>query len=180
MKIEIATYDGLCGAEAAAARAEIRDIFFLCAARQDFADPGARDAFAARWLDYYLTEEPGRVFLARKSDGGLAGYLTGCADSGAAAPLFERIPHYALFEDRFALYPAHLHVNCRPEARSHGVGAALVAAFLAQLRAARVPGVHVVTAPEARNVAFYRRCGFQDEERRPAGSRNLLFMGKRL
>lgn len=180
MKIEIVTYDQLGAAATEAAREQIREIFFLSAARRGFADAGERAAFAARWLDHYLTHESGRLFLARASAGSLAGYLTGCADSRAAAPLYRAIPHYALFEDRFALYPAHLHVNCRPEARGRGIGAALVAAFVGQLTAAGVSGVHIVTAPGARNARFYRRCGFDEEEQRAAGSGVLLLMGRRL
>lgn len=179
-EIDIVTYDRLQGAEAEAARGEIREIFFLSAARQDFADPDEREAFAARWLDHYLAAQPGRLFLARWSGGGLAGYLTGCADSRGAEALYRSIPHYGLFEDLFESFPAHLHINCRPEARGRGIGGRLVAAFASRLSEEGVPGVHVVTAPEARNVGFYRRRGFDLEETRRAAARFLLFMGRRL
>jgi GNAT superfamily N-acetyltransferase len=180
MEITITVYGRLRGTEVAAAHAEIREIFFLSADRRDFADAAARDAFATRWLDYYLTCEPGRVFLARRAEGGLVGYLTGCADSRAAA-LYRSIPHYALFEDLLETYPAHLHVNCRPEARNRGIGAALINGFLSGLAAEGVPGVHVVTRPWARNNHFYRRQGFGFEESRAAGDGGmLLFMGRRL
>jgi len=181
MEISIETYGRLGAVQARAAEAEIRDIFFLSAARRDFADARARADFAARWLEHYLTQHPDLVFLARAEGGGLAGYLTGCADSAGAAPLFRTIPHFALFQDLFPAYPAHLHLNCRPEARSRGIGAALVEAFVDTLVAEAVPGVHVVTLPAARNATFYRRNSFTFEAARTApDGPALLFLGRKL
>ncbi len=160
---------------------EIEAIFFASAARRDFADGDARRAFRAAWLDPYRAHWPDLLWIAREADGAIAGYLAGCLDSRAAqALLAARQPDYPLFADQFDRYPAHFHVNCRPDRRGRGIGAALVAAFAAQCRERGAPGLHLVTAAGARNVAFYRRQGFDREIARPAGGRPLLFLGRRL
>ncbi|UBV44852.1 GNAT family N-acetyltransferase (plasmid) [Deinococcus taeanensis] len=67
-------------------------------------------------------------------------------------------------EDRF---PAHLHINLRPEARGAGLGDALLEAHLHVLRAANVPGVQLSTTTENRAaLRLYRRHGFTVTERR--------------
>ena len=156
----------------------IEEIFFLSAARPSFASDRERTAFFETWTGYYRAHEPRSIFLATATSGRLAGYLTGCLDSQAATRLYREIESYALFEDLFERYPAHLHVNCHPDFRGQGIGRRLVEAFLAQLRDMAVAGVHVVTAAGARNARFYRRAGFQDAASRPWQGRDLLFLGK--
>lgn len=66
-----------------------------------------------------------------------------------------------LVEIHSDLYPANLHINLLPAHRGHGLGTALLRAYLAQLRSEGVPGVHAVTTD--RNTAaihLYRRFGF--------------------
>jgi ribosomal protein S18 acetylase RimI-like enzyme len=58
-------------------------------------------------------------------------------------------------------YPAHLHVGLDAEFRGRHLGHRLVEAFLAQLSAAGVPGVHaVVLAENAPAGRFFERLGF--------------------
>jgi len=160
---------------------EIEVIFFASAPRRDFADAAARRAFRAAWLDPYRAHWPDLVWIARDdADGAVAGYLAGCLDSRAARPILDGQPDFPLFADLFERYPAHFHVNCRAARRGRGIGAALVAAFLAHCRACGAPGVHLVTATGARNVSFYRRQGFNREIARVAGDREVLFLGRRL
>lgn len=160
---------------------EIEAIFFASSATTEFPSAAVRATFFDTWTGYYRIEEPNRILLALASDGSLAGYLTGCTNSLAAERLFRDIELYAVFEDLFAAFPAHLHVNCRPDQRGRGVGGALVNAFVEECRREGIPGVHVVTAVDARNVSFYRRHGFSHAVTRRWGKdRDLLFLGKPL
>jgi ribosomal protein S18 acetylase RimI-like enzyme len=67
-----------------------------------------------------------------------------------------------------ASYPAHLHLNVAAYYRGRGLGRRLLEAYLAQMRALAVPGVHLHTT--SRNVAacrLYERLGFRQLEERP-------------
>lgn len=66
-----------------------------------------------------------------------------------------------LIEIHSALYPANLHINLLPEYRGRGLGSAMLHAYLGNLRARGIPGVHTVSS--SRNEAalrMYRRFGF--------------------
>jgi len=152
------------------ARRAIVDIFFASTTRTSFADEGERKRFLDRWTGWYLTEGIDWVRLAVGADGRIEGYLAGCPDSAGAAALFDAIPRYHLFADLFARFPAHLHVNVAEDARGRGVGAALVNAFADEIGT----GVHIVTAANARNAAFYARNGFSQRVEREG----LLFLGR--
>jgi len=105
----------------------------------------------------------------------------GCENSAAASEYYRTVnPSYALFEDQFARFPAHLHINCAPEARGLGVGTFLMAHFLQKLRANKITGVHIVTSPDAENRHFYTKNGFNFELIRAWKERPLLFMGSDL
>ena len=159
---------------------EIEEIFFLSTTATGFAEARHKQDFFQRWTAYYREQEPERIFLALNRRGHVLGYLTGCADSRAAERLYGDIAYYGLFEDLFASYPAHLHINCHPEHRGRGIGSRLIGAFLADLRRDAVPGVHLVTVPGSRNVRFYQRCGFDVSIQRPWKTRELLFLGRTL
>lgn len=67
-----------------------------------------------------------------------------------------------------ASYPAHLHVGVAAPWRGRGLGRKLLGAFLAQARAAGVPGAHLETTSQ--NVAacrLYERLGFRLLDARP-------------
>jgi GNAT superfamily N-acetyltransferase len=168
--------DALSGAERDQALAALERIFFASSLRKNFADAAARATFFAVWTGWHIKEAPQDVLLWRDPDDGddragkWSGYLTGCRDSAGATELFEKIPLYDRFSDLFAAFPAHLHVNVDEVCRGRGVGAALVDAFARDCKT----GVHVVTGSQARNRAFYRRCGFTTEIERGG----LLFMGR--
>lgn len=139
-----------------------------------------RDDLRRVWLDPYRALWPDLVWVAEEMDGTLAGYLTGCPDSRAAIDALAEQEGVSVFADLFEAYPAHFHVNCRAGRQGRGIGAALVAAFVAHCRKERIPGVHVITAKGARNVGFYRRAGFAQAAVREAQGRDLLFLGKAL
>lgn len=160
----------------AGALAALEAIFFASTTRTDFGSDAERAAFLATWTGWYVAEAPHDIWIAAAADGTVTGYLTGCKDSAGAEALARTIPKYGVFADRFAAYPAHLHVNVRPGWRDHGIGRQLVERFVADCAADGLPGVHLVTGAFARNEVFYRRAGFTDALQRGP----LLFLGRRL
>ena len=167
-------------ADPAPALAALERIFFESASRTEFASADERSAFFARWTSFYLERCRDDVWFWREPDGILSAYLTGCRDSAGAAPLYQSLPAYALFESSFVAFPAHLHVNCRGDRRNLGIGGRLIDVFAEECRRAGLTGVHVVTAPEARNVRFYQRAGFTERVLRAFSGRPLLLLGRRL
>lgn len=163
-----------------AAYSSIERIFFASAGRTSFADEADRSAFQERWLGRYLVHDREHVLLARDDDGGIAGYLVGCLDDPARTVRFGDIGFYADFADLTSRYPAHLHINLDPAWRNQGVGARLVDAFAQRAARAGTAGVHVVTGATARNVGFYRRCGFAALREAQWNEAAILFMGREL
>lgn len=163
----------------AAARRQIADILLVSANPRRVAVEASQAAFLARWLDPYVAAYPEQLLLALDAQETVLGVLTGCLDS-AAAVFRDLHPYYRLFADLHAVYPAHFHVNCRPDHRSRGVGSRLVRHFVSVCREAGLPGVHLVTAPGVRNVGFYRRNGFTEAVERAEDGRSYLFLGQRL
>jgi GNAT superfamily N-acetyltransferase len=148
-------------ADRVALEAGIESIFVETAAIQVFSGPAERQAFRERWLGRYLAHDPGLVIVALDEAGGVVGYLVGSLEDPARTRRFADIGYFATFADLTARYPAHLHINVSRDWRNAGLGARLVARFLADARAAGVPGVHVVTGSASRNRAFYERAGFR-------------------
>jgi len=162
-------------ADAAKDWAEIEAILLMSARQTQIAD---KQAFVAHWTDYYRHNQASLIYVARTVEDRLAGYLAGCEDSQAAASALAHHAGFALFADMHAAYPAHLHINCRPEYRSQGIGGQLIEAFSEDLRDRSVGGLHVVTAKGARNVRFYQRNGFRHIAERVEGERHLVFLGR--
>jgi GNAT superfamily N-acetyltransferase len=165
---------------------DVEEIFFTSSAVQQFSDADARARFRERWLARYLEHysESFFVALARDQDHAqtekVIGYLAGCLRDPRNDPLFADLAYYAAFAPLCDTYPAHLHINVAAEARSRGVGAALIAAFAAQCAAARLPGLHLVTGEGARNVRFYERCGFRQLATTESNGKPVVFMGRRV
>jgi GNAT superfamily N-acetyltransferase len=158
----------------------LREIFFESSSRTVFSSEEDRQAFYRRWTSFYRERCPDDVWFWQDASGTFAGYLTGCRNSAEAQPLFAEVPGYAVFESCFAEFPAHFHVNCRADRRGHGLGARLVETFVEDCRRTGLTGLHLVTAPDARNIGFYQRLGFTIRLTRPFGTRSLLFMGRSL
>ena len=159
---------------------EIDAIFFEASSRQSFAHDDARQAFRRMWLGRYLEDEPEHAFAALCSDGRLCGYLVGSIDDPAPRPEFGELTYFRDFAAVTARLPAHLHINVDQATRSKGVGAALIAAFTAHLRRLKVPGVHVVTGKDARNVRFYQRVGFTERGRTRWRGGEVVVLGREL
>ena len=167
--------------DARARLAAMKDIFFLSAAPSiSFANEEKHEEFWQRWASYYIENCAHELFFACDGDQTL-GYLSGCNDSHAALrALHQRIQSYSLFEDLFAIYPAHFHINVHPDARGRGIGEHLVAKYIENLKKIGTPGVHIVTAAGERNVIFYLRNRFQTIAERAFNNQQLIFMGRSL
>ena len=65
-------------------------------------------------------------------------------------------------------YPAHLHINLRPGMQGQGIGRQLINQFLAQLRSAGIPGVHLSAREDnITAIAFFEKIGFARFDRHP-------------
>lgn len=158
----------------------LREIFFISSSRQIFSSSDEKEEFFARWTGYYFQYCSDHIYLAIEGER-LLGYLMGCPDSQKALSFFrDKILSYALFADQFKIFPAHLHINCRPETRGHGVGTRLIETFCEELADQRTSGVHIVTSPDSRNRGFYSKNKFTFELQRSWKDQELLFMGRRL
>ncbi len=164
-------------ARAPHSRAQVTEIFWETSSRTEFASPGEKASFQGRYLDVYLDHYPHHAWVALL-DGEVLGYIVGAPDTLGAADVRAANPHLAVFEDMFARYPAHLHINLTARARGQGVGGLLMQALEAQLRQERVPGLHLITSPTARNVSFYLKNGFTHRVERLWEGRPLLMLGK--
>jgi GNAT superfamily N-acetyltransferase len=161
-----------------AVRASIDAIFFGASGTQSFATDAERLAFHTRWLGRYLAADAAHCFVA-VTDAGVIGYLVGALDDPAVSGRFADIGYFKEFSHLTPSYPAHLHINLAPEARSQGIGARLIEAFAGHARAAGAPGMHVVTGAAARNVRFYAACGFTEVGRLET-AKPIVFLGRRL
>lgn len=176
----------------------VEEIFFTSSAVQQFTDDAHRARFKARWLGRYLDHFPGSFFVALArdperrepafgqdraqkeiADDVVLGYLAGCLEDPRKNPLFADLAYYQAFGALCGTYPAHLHINVAAEARSRGVGAALIEAFAAQCASAGLPGLHLVTDERARNVRFYERNGFKILATTLSHNVPVVFMGRR-
>jgi GNAT superfamily N-acetyltransferase len=162
----------------AATEAEITAIFFETSATQSFADEATRAAFRERWLGRYLAHDGEHVWVALDEDGAIVGYLVGALDDPARTARFGDLAFMGAFADVTAKYPAHLHVNVTARARGQRVGEMLVERFVAVVRAARLPGVHVVTGCGVRNVGFYNRLGFEERGSLATPTGAMVFLGR--
>lgn len=76
---------------------------------------------------------------------------------GLGAVLRGEVPHVDL-----GVYPAHLHINVDERWRGQGLGRRLIDAYLGQLRALGVPGVHLnTTSLNEAACRLYERAGFR-------------------
>ena len=175
----------LSAKERRAALERIEEIFFLSSAGGGTLLGPERDEFYRRWTGYYLDEQPDLVLLAEDEDegesgGAVVGYLMGCDRSAEAIRLFDDNFYYRAFEDCYADYPAHLHLNVLPDHRGIGVGARLVARFEDLCRERGCVSVHLITAAGARNRSFYQRVGYKTVSERRVDDRDLVLLGRKL
>lgn len=168
-------------------RSALADIMFAASNTTTFSDDAARNAFQWRWLDQFLTHDPSWVYVATSDDFDLAhpdtgviGYLVASLDDPAHSPRFSELGYFQDFKHVTCSFPAQLHVNLKVDARGHGIGTALIEAFVRDARKSGCPGVHVVTGANARNVSFYERAGFQERARSDWHGAPLVFLARAL
>lgn len=160
--------------------AQVDGIFFEASGRT-FALGPERTAFRERWLGRFLQGGTDVVLLAMDGRETVAGYLVGALDDPAQQPRFADITYFARdFCDLCRRYPAQLHINIAPAYRSRGVGTQLIAAFAARASDAGASGMHVVTGKQARNVSFYRRCGFSQLGETVWNDGGIVFLGRNI
>ncbi|KAB8169673.1 GNAT family N-acetyltransferase [Streptomyces sp. 3MP-14] len=170
-----------------------------------YAEP---EIFPAIFATPYAELEPELVFVADNGERAI-GYILGTADSTRFYADFrdrwlptvaDRFPaptppvtgqddglryllHHAedmLVPEIAAEYPAHLHIDLLPEGQRQGLGRRLMETFVNALRERGVPALHLSMNPANTNArAFYDRIGFT-ELPRPAGKKDVDYLGMRL
>lgn len=160
--------------------AGLDEIFFEASSVKSFSGDVERAAFRERWLGRYLSRDPQLAFIALDGGKEVAGYIVGSLEDPAASAGFSGIWYFRQFAALTQRYPAHLHINLAPRYRNRGLGGALIARFVAEVRAAGAPGVHVVTGEGARNIGFYGRNGFHQAGRAQQGAARVVFLARDL
>lgn len=175
MSIQIVTLNELQGEQKKQIIASVNEIFFLSSSKKEFASQEAKAAFLKRWCGDYQEFFAGEFFVAMEGEK-VMGYLSGCSDSLSAEPRLS-VPGYSIFHDQFENFPAHLHINFHPDARGKGLGSVLVLHYMKVLKQNGIKGLHLVTSPDAKNVSFYERLGFNHTVTREFKEMPLYFMG---
>jgi ribosomal protein S18 acetylase RimI-like enzyme len=180
--IKIKTLDQVSPLEKSKFVNEVREIFYLSSSIKSFKDAQHKIDFFDKWCgDYLILYSESFYLLIDEHDNKnkVLGYLSGVKDSKNAL-MNLRVPGLSLFEDLYINFPAHLHINFHPDARGAGYGSMLTEHFCAVLGELFIPGIHLVTSPEARNVSFYKKLNFNFESIRQLNGSNLLFLGRNL
>ena len=159
-------------------RCSIHKIFFECSRRKKFSSQIEKEIFFSHWTDYYTGPKLRDIFLATDEKQDIAGYLMGHDNSFEAVSFFKnRVPSYLIFKNLFSRFPAHLHINCSPNFQGVGVGKKLIDSYIEELKKRGAKGLHVVTSPDARNVQFYKKAGFEFHQEGKWEKSKLFFMG---
>lgn len=155
-------------------RSQLNEIFFETSTKKDFKDATEKEAFLWKYVGFYLKHYEKYAWIAVQ-DGKVLGYVLGMP-STVDHDLYAIQPHLMAFEEYFKTFPAHLHINCHADARGKGIGKQLVQKLLEQLRAEKVPGLHIMTGPASDNKNFYKKLGFDFEVEKSS----ILLMGIRI
>lgn len=157
-RIDIVPFSSIAG-DGQAVRA-LRNIFFDTSGKM-FDDDSQRQAFAELWLEQFLRHDPELAHVAMSYDQ-VVGYIVASHVDPAQSPRFSELGYFRDFAEFTVQFPAQLHVNLNEAWRGMGIGGKLVRRVCADASAAGLNGVHVVTAAQARNRAFYERQGFSE------------------
>lgn len=158
---------------------QVQEIFYESSSKKTFSSINERADFQYKYLDLYKIKYPGIFFVYKEKDRVL-GYICGAIDCNKDLELNELNPHFEKFKNCFNDYPAELHINCHVDSRGMGIGSQLIAYFENKLKEINICGVHLITAPEAKNVNFYRKNQYSFETNRDINGANLLLLGKSL
>lgn len=152
------------------------------------------------YAEPYVVHDPDLAFVVDDESGRAAGYVLGTADVAAfeeweaqnwwphmreaypAESADEGTPDARLIDGHFygddrteaallAEYPAELHIDLLPSVQGGGRGRLLIEAFIGELRARGVAGVHLgVDGRNTNAIGFYRHLGFSDIRDEPWGA----------
>lgn len=159
---------------------ELDPIFFEASLTKSFPDEAARSAFRERWLGRFIALWPELAHVALDVHGTMIGYIIAAHVDPAQDPRFADIGFYRLLAHLTPAYPAHLHINLAAQTRNAGIGGRLVEAFEADVRAAGLPGAHLVTGRKSRNRSFYARNGYMPLAELAWGGTPIVMLGKNL
>ena len=160
----------------------LKEIFFTTSSRQNFSNNGEKEQFFKKWTSLYIQYFKNEIFFIYEPEiKTYRAYLTGCFDSHQFLKLaLEQHPDFATFSGYFKEFPAHLHINCAPEAQGKGYGRILISHYINQLKIKKIPGVHIVTSQQSSNVEFYKKIGFSYIVDKELNNHKLRFMGMNL
>ena len=152
-------------------------------------DPWLREnqnVLYTKYADYYVTEEPGNIFVAEDESGRVCGYILCSSDPAGYLRAWKETygPRIAgsglrgsglqafteLQVRRLARkgYSAHLHIDILEDCQRQGVGTKLVNALCEELRTRGTDGLYLgCSAGNAVGNAFYRKYGFRLIEKVP-------------
>ncbi len=157
------------------------DAIFFATALRVYPPGPERDAFRERWLGRFLEAENDVVVVALDAGDRVVGYLAGTLENAAESRRFADMPHFKEhFATSCAQYPAHLHINLAESHRNRGLGARMIEAFVACVRNAGLPGLHVTTGRGMRNVGFYLQCGFREIAALERNGGAMVFLGRKV
>ncbi len=154
---------------------QVEDIFFVSSSVKTFDSEQRRRDFFNRWCGSYMSLFPDDFYLMIDNDQVL-GYLCGCKNTLDSLSVLD-IPGLSLFSQEFLNFPAHFHINFNSTQRGKGLGSQMVSLFLQDCSKLKIPGVHIITSPEALNVSFYKKLGFVNNVEKIFNGRVLFFMG---
>ncbi len=151
----------------------VEAVFWLTSSIKEFSSEDRRKIFLWKYLGFYLNNVNTIKFVV-EIDSKIKGYIVGSALP--RSELLDSTPILKIFSHKWSQFPAHLHINMSPELQGKGWGGRLLAAFEKEIIKQGVCGVHLLTAPDSRNVSFYERNGYVHRELREG----VLFLGKSL
>ena len=153
------------------------------ASGKEFKSEQEKENFCTKWIGPYIKNFPEFFYLLYKIENEqvrLSTYLCICPDSLKFETLFNDLNYYSLFRESYDNFPAHLHINTASPFRSQGHGSKLLQHAEQDLAKKNIKGLHLITASDARNTAFYFSNHYQAEQEVLLNNKKLLLLGKRL
>lgn len=151
---------------------ELENIFWLTASA-----PKSESLFY-RYMGIYLERNKPIFYAYDEENNRVLGYILGDTDwDDEYTKLFA---FYSEAMPSLKSFPAHLHINCHPDAQGRGVGSSLLAFYEAFLREQHISGLHLVTSLNAENVKFYKKNLYLSLYQTCWKGADLVFLGKTL
>lgn len=164
---------------------DCRDICYVTADPKQWNTEKKKKILWNLYCDYYVNEEPDVCFVVADENDRAIGYILCAKDHAAYIKRYKEKYYkplkklscamgiFKFFEMRVTKkyteeYPAHLHIDIKPEGQRQGFGHKLVDALAAALRQQGIPGVQLgVGAKNEKGVSFYKKYGFTELDRQP-------------